>query len=68
MHCIALDGQSDTMHTKWRLQLLAILLHPSNWKDKWRVSICPEVVALGVSIKVKTETMAFHFGNTQYTI
>jgi len=61
-------AKNDAVHTKWRLQLPAILLHPADWKDKRRVRVCPEVIAFWVSIKVKAETVPFHFSNTQYTI
>ena len=67
MHTV-LHAKNDATRTKWRLKLAAILFHPTNWKDKWRVSICPEVVAFRVSIKVKTESVAFHLSNTEYTI
>jgi len=54
--------------TKWRLQFLAVLLCPTNWKDKWRVGIWPEIVALGVAIEVQTKPMTFHFDDTQHAV
>jgi len=64
----ALRGKNTAMHTKWWMQLSAILLHPANWEDEWRIGICPEIIAFRVSIKVKTESVTFHLSDSQDTI
>ena len=57
---------SDLNLTSRGMQDLSVLLAPAHRKDKRRIPVCPEIIALRPAIKVHPKSRSFYLHNSAH--